>query len=106
MLLPEPIEDDARKLLGSRRLRILQSQDPKPDAVALRTGIRRSSELVESACRLTQISRTGAGFDNVDGATRKGVIIPSSIATNTHTVADENFRDMGCCQKKLGIRQV
>ena len=103
VLLPEPIEEEARKLLEEAGLDIVQSPDPKPetvkplmkgaDAVVLRTGIRMSAELLESGDRLAAVSRTGAGFDNVDvaAATRRGVIVTSSIGANTHTVAEHTL---------------
>jgi D-3-phosphoglycerate dehydrogenase / 2-oxoglutarate reductase len=103
VLLPEPIEDEARKLLEQGGVRILESPDKKTetvkrlleqaDAVVLRTGIRMSAELIESGGRLAAISRTGAGFDNVDVdcATRNGVIVSSSVGANTHTVAEHTL---------------
>ncbi len=100
VLLPEPIEQEALALLQERGLTILASPDKKPetvaalmseaDAVVLRTGIRMSAELIERGQRLATISRTGAGFDNVDleAATRRGAIVTSSIGANTQTVAE------------------
>ncbi len=100
VLLPEPIEEEALALLQRRGLKILASPDKKPqtvaalmpeaDAVVLRTGIRLSAELIEAGPRLATISRTGAGFDNVDleAATRQGAIVTSSIGANTQTVAE------------------
>jgi D-3-phosphoglycerate dehydrogenase / 2-oxoglutarate reductase len=103
VLLPEPIEEEARRLLEDAGLEIVQSPDPKPDtvkplveradAVVLRTGIRMSADLIERGAKLGAISRTGAGFDNVDveAATRRGVIVTSSIGANTHTVAEHTL---------------
>jgi D-3-phosphoglycerate dehydrogenase len=100
VLLPEPIEEEALALLAGRGLQILASPDKKPesvaalmpqaDAVVLRTGLRMSAELIERGQRLATISRTGAGFDNVDlaAATRRGAIVTSSIGANTQTVAE------------------
>jgi len=103
VLLPEPIEEEAKQLLISRKVEILQSPEAKPesvaplmeraDAVVLRTGLRMSAELIERGRRLSMISRTGAGFDNVDveAATRHGVIVSSSLGANTHTVAEHTL---------------
>ncbi len=103
VLLPEPIEEEARGLLEQAGLQVVQSPDPKPEtvkplmanaeAVVLRTGIRMSADLIEAGARLGAISRTGAGFDNVDvaAATRRGVIVTSSIGANTHTVAEHTL---------------
>ncbi len=87
ILLPEPIEEEARQLLISRRFDILQAPEAKPesvappmepaDAVVLRTGLRLSAVLIERGRHLAMISRTGAGFDNVDveAATPRGVLV-------------------------------
>ena len=103
VLLPEPVEAEARKLLEDGGLQVVQAPDAKPetvkplmrqaDAVVLRTGIRMSGELIEAGEKLQAISRTGAGFDNVDveAATRRGVIVSSSIGANTHTVAEHTL---------------
>ena len=103
VLLPEPIEDEARELLQAGGARVIQSPDAKPetvaplmeqaDAVVLRTGIKMTAELMARGNRLVTISRTGAGFDNVDveAATRRGVIVSSSIGANTHTVAEHTL---------------
>jgi len=113
VLLPEPIEDEARKLLEERGVSILQSQSTKPeavrpllemaDAVVLRTGIRMSAELIECGSRLAAISRTGAGFDNVDtdSATRMGVIVSSSVGANTYTVAEHTLALILALAKQL-----
>ncbi|MBE3064481.1 MAG: hydroxyacid dehydrogenase [Spirochaetes bacterium] len=113
VLLPEPIEEEARKLLEQRGVRILQSPDTKletvkplleqADAVVLRTGIRMSVELIECGNRLTAISRTGAGFDNVDieAATRMGVIVSSSVGANTYTVAEHTLALILALAKQL-----
>jgi D-3-phosphoglycerate dehydrogenase / 2-oxoglutarate reductase len=113
VLLPEPIEDEARRLLEQGGVRILQSPDAKPetvkpllaqaDAVVLRTGIRMSAELIECGNRLAAISRTGAGFDNVDvdSATRQGVIVSSSVGANTHTVAEHTLALILALAKQL-----
>ncbi len=100
VLLPEPIEEEALHLLEASGLAILRAPDAKPqtveplmaqaDAIVLRTGIKMSAELLAGADRLMTISRTGAGFDNVDlpAATRKGIIVSSSLGSNTTTVAE------------------
>ena len=100
VLLPEPIEEKALHLLEENGLAILRAPDKKPetveplmaraDAIVLRTGIKMSEALLARADRLMTISRTGAGFDNVDlpAATRKGVIVSSSLGSNTTTVAE------------------
>jgi len=100
VLLPEPIEEEARKLLDEAGLQVIQSPDKTPatvaslmeeaDAVVLRTGIKMTAELLAQGKRLKMVSRTGAGFDNVDieAATAQGVIVSSSLGANTTTVAE------------------
>jgi D-3-phosphoglycerate dehydrogenase len=113
VLLPEPIEEEALALLEARGLKVLASPDKKPenvaalmpqaDAVVLRTGIRMSAELIERGQRLATISRTGAGFDNVDlpAATHQGAIVTSSIGANTQTVAEHALALILALSKQL-----
>jgi D-3-phosphoglycerate dehydrogenase len=115
VLLPEPIEEEARVLLEQGGLRLLASPDKKPesvaalmpqaDAVVLRTGIQMSAELIQRGGRLSTISRTGAGFDNVDlaAATRQGAIVTSSIGANTQTVAEHALALIMSLAKQLPL---
>ena len=115
VLLPEPIEEEALALLGERGLNVLASPDKRPetvaalmpraDAVVLRTGLRMSAELIERGERLLTISRTGAGFDNVDlpAATRCGAIVTSSIGANTQTVAEHALALILALAKQLPL---
>lgn len=100
VLLPEPIEQEARQLLAAAGLNIVLAPDKNPatvaphmadaDAVVLRTGIKMTAELMAGAPKLKTISRTGAGFDNIDvkAATERGIIVSSSLGANTTTVAE------------------
>jgi D-3-phosphoglycerate dehydrogenase len=113
VLLPEPIEEEARQLIEAQGLTILQASDAKPqtvaplmaqaDAIVLRTGIKMSADLLAGADRLMTVSRTGAGFDNVDlaAATRKGVIVSSSLGSNTTTVAEHALSLILALSKRL-----
>jgi len=113
VLLPEPIEDEALQLLTASGLTILQAPDAKPktvaplmsqaDAIVLRTGIKMSAELLAAADRLMTISRTGAGVDNVDlpAATQKGIIVSSSVGSNTTTVAEHALALILALSKRL-----
>jgi D-3-phosphoglycerate dehydrogenase len=115
VLLPEPIEAKACELLKNHGEIILQSPDTQletikslvkqADAVVLRTGIRMSADLIECSSRLTAISRTGAGIDNVDidSATRKGVIVSSSLGANTYTVAEHTIALILALSKQLPL---
>ena len=113
VLLPEPIEEEALHLLEASGLAILRAPDAKPqtveplmaqaDAIVLRTGIKMSEALLARADRLMTISRTGAGFDNVDllAATRKGIIVSSSLGSNTTTVAEHVLALILALSKRL-----
>ena len=115
VLLPEPIEEEARALLEQGGLKLLASPDKKPESVAalmpqaeaivLRTGIRLSAELLQLGARLATVSRTGAGFDNVDlaAATAQGAIVTSSIGANTHTVAEHALALILALAKQLPL---
>ncbi len=115
VLLPEPIEQEALALLVQRGLNVLASPDKRPetvaglmpraDAVVLRTGLRLDAGLIERGERLATISRTGAGFDNVDlpAATRRGAIVTSSIGANTQTVAEHTLALILALAKQLPL---
>jgi len=115
ILLPEPIEAEARKLLEDSGARVVLSPDktpatvaalmPEADAVVLRTGIKMTAELLALGKKLKTVSRTGAGFDNVDvdAATAQGVIVSSSIGANTTTVAEHALALIFSLYKQLPI---
>jgi D-3-phosphoglycerate dehydrogenase len=99
-LLPQPIEEEARKLLKEAGHEIILSPDTKLEtiqqlmkgvqAVILRTGIRMTRQLMSRADDLWVISRTGAGVDNVDvpAATERGILVTCVPGANTRTVAE------------------
>ncbi|HVO18780.1 MAG TPA: hydroxyacid dehydrogenase [Anaeromyxobacter sp.] len=103
VLLPEPIEEEAVRLLESAGVELVRAPDPRPEAVApllgradavvLRTGLTLDARLLGAAERLRTVSRTGAGYDNVDvaAATRRGVIVTSSVGANTVTVVEHTL---------------
>jgi len=76
ILLPQPIEEEAMEILKEAGHGIILSPDTRSEtiqplmkgvqAVILRTGIKMTWELMRYADDLWVISRTGAGFDNVD----------------------------------------
>ncbi|HET6438079.1 MAG TPA: hydroxyacid dehydrogenase [Anaeromyxobacter sp.] len=113
VLLPEPIEEEAVHLLDSAGVELVRSPDPRPetvapllsraDAVVLRTGLRLDAGLLEGARRLRTVSRTGAGYDNVDvaAATRRGVIVTSSVGANTSTVVEHTLALLLALAKRL-----
>jgi len=100
VLLPEPIEEEALRLLEERGTVLLKAPSAEREdvqlliaqanAVVLRTGIKLDAALLACATRLLTVSRTGAGYDNVDvaAATRDGIIVTSSVGANTVTVAE------------------
>ena len=113
VLLPEPIEEEAKQLLIDSGLKVVQSPGKDPavvgplmvdaDAVVLRTGIKMTPELIAQGKKLKTISRTGAGFDNVDlkAATEHGVIVSSSLGVNTTTVAEHALALIFALYKQL-----
>ena len=100
VLLPQPIEAEALRVLEKNSVHWIEAGEPKPEivgplmkgvqAIVLRTGIRITRELLCYPNDLMTISRTGAGVDNVDlaAATEKGIIVTSSIGVNTTSVAE------------------
>jgi D-3-phosphoglycerate dehydrogenase len=103
VLLPQPIEKEARRLLEERGLAVVETENLKREtvlplmkdarAIVLRTGISIDDGLLGIADDLRMISRTGGGVDNVDldAATKKGVIVTSSLGVNTSSVVEH------CC---------
>lgn len=100
VLLPQPIEQGAVRLLEEAGVVYRVADSPEVErvkplmkearAVVLRTGLRMTAELMNEAGELLTVSRTGAGYDNVDveAATGRGVIVTSSIGVNTVSVAE------------------
>lgn len=113
ILLPQPIEEEAQKMLTDEGLEVTLAPDPSPAAVAplmkkaraivLRTGIHITEELLAEADDLWTISRTGGGVDNVDikAATEKGVIVTSSLGVNATTVAEHTLSLILALYKQL-----
>ncbi len=113
VLLPEPVEEEAVRLLEQGGVELLRAPDPRPatvapllaraDAVVLRTGLALDAGLLAAAERLATVSRTGAGVDNVDvaAATRRGVIVTSSIGANTSTVVEHTLALLLALAKRI-----
>ena len=103
ILLPQPIEEEAREMLADEGLEVVLAPDPNPatvgplmknaGAIVLRTGIDMTAELLAKSDDLWTISRTGGGVDNVDlrAATEKGIIVTSSLGVNATTVAEHTL---------------
>jgi D-3-phosphoglycerate dehydrogenase len=100
ILLPQPIEGEAMDILQKAGCETILSPDPKPETVGplmkevqgviLRTGIKMTRELMGHGNDLRVISRTGAGYDNVDveAATERGIIVTCVPGANTVSVAE------------------
>lgn len=109
MLLPQPIEEEALRLLAEKGLEVVQAADLKEKTVAplmkgaraiiLRTGITITENLLGQAEDLWTISRTGGGVDNVDlsASTRLGIVVTSSLGVNTDSVVEH------CCALILAL---
>lgn len=115
VLLPQPIEPDAIKLLDQEGCTIVTADEPKHEtvlplihdahALVLRTGISITRELLAAADDLLVISRTGGGLDNVDlaAATEKGIIVTSNLGINTISVTEHVLSMMLALAKKLYV---
>ena len=113
VLLPEPIQPEAVDLLKAGGCEVVQSPDPKPETIipllkgiegiVLRTGLKATREILSHADSLCIISRTGAGYDNVDvdAATEKGIIVTSNIGLNTVSVVEHTISLMLALFKQL-----
>jgi len=103
VLLPQPVEEEAIQPLKERGIDIVLAPDVKIESVAplmkkaraivLRTGIVMTEHLLDQSDDLWMISRTGAGVDNVDikAATKRGVLVTSSIGLNTDSVVEHSL---------------
>jgi len=99
-LLPQPIEEEAMKLLREVGHEVILAPDTKLETlqrlmkgvhvVILRTGIKMTRELMNHTDDLWVISRTGAGVDNVDvpAATERGILVTCVPGANARTVAE------------------
>ncbi|HET6413371.1 MAG TPA: hydroxyacid dehydrogenase [Anaeromyxobacter sp.] len=113
VLLPEPVEEEAVRLLVEGGVELVRAPDPSPetvapllagaDAVVLRTGLSLDARLFAAAPRLGTVSRTGAGYDNVDvaAATAHDVIVTSSIGANTSTVVEHTLALLLALSKRV-----
>lgn len=115
VLLPEPIQPEAIEILEKAGCEIVHSPDKSPETViplikgvqgiVLRTGIKMTRELLSHADELGIISRTGAGFDNVDvgAASEKQIIVASTVGVNTRSVVEHILSLMLALFKQLFI---
>lgn len=103
VLFPQPVEEKAIQPLKKRGIDVVLAPDAKIESVAplmkraravvLRTGIMMTEELLGQSEDLWMISRTGAGVDNVDikAATKRGILVTSSIGVNTDSVVEHSL---------------
>jgi D-3-phosphoglycerate dehydrogenase len=115
ILLPQPIEAEAVTFLEKEKCNIVVAPDPKPETVLpliksangliLRTGLKITHELLGQADKLSVISRTGGGLDNidVDAATEREVIVTSNLGVNTSSVVEHAMSLMLALSKKLPV---
>jgi D-3-phosphoglycerate dehydrogenase len=112
VLLPEKIIDEGLQLLkGKAEVVILNDIteqsiiDEVHDAFAiiLRSRARITRKIVEAAPRLKVISRTGAGYDNIDieAATQHGVMVCNLPGINSLPVAEHTITLMLALMKQL-----
>lgn len=113
VLLPEPIQPEAFEILEKAGCELMLSPDPKPEAVVplmkgvqgivLRTGLKMTRDLLSHADELCIISRTGAGYDNVDveAASEKEIIVTSTVGVNITSVVEHALALMLALHKQL-----
>ena len=115
VLLPQPIEAEAAVALEQAGVDIVLAEDPSPETVGpllngvqgliLRTGIKITRDLMDLACDLQVVSRTGGGLDNVDvdAATQKNIIVTSNLGVNTSSVVEHALALMLALAKQIPI---
>lgn len=113
VLLPESIQPEAVEILEKASCELVLSPDPKPETIiplmqgvqgiVLRTGLKMTRELLSHADQLCIISRTGAGYDNVDveAASEKEIIVTSTVGVNITSVVEHALSLMLALFKQL-----
>ena len=113
VLLPEAIQPEAVEILKKAGCELVLSPDPKPETViplmggiqgiVLRTGLKVTRDLLSHGDELCIISRTGAGYDNVDveAASEKEIIVTSTVGANIPSVVEHALSLMLALFKQL-----
>jgi len=102
ILVTEPIAEEGLDVLRKHaqvdvKLKLapeeLQATIGNYDALIVRSGTRVTAETIESARKLKVIGRAGVGIDNidVDAATRKGITVVNTPASNTISTAEHTI---------------
>jgi len=75
------------------------------EGIVLRTNIKVTREIIESAPKLKVISRTGVGVDNVDvaAATKRGILVCHTPGVNSNSVAEQTLALLLGLAKQLKI---
>jgi D-3-phosphoglycerate dehydrogenase len=112
VLLPERIDREGLALLEGK-VELVYTRDPSEDAIiesikgvtgiVLRSRAKITRRVIESADCLKIISRTGAGYDNVDveAATERGIMVCNLPGINSVTVAEHTMAVMLALFKKI-----
>jgi len=112
VLLSKPINPAGMKVLEGKVDPIILSDSnigtvkkmvEDVEGIILRTNIKFTREIIESAPYLKIISRTGAGVDNVDvaAATEKGILVCHAPGVNSISVAEHTLALMMAMAKQL-----
>jgi len=112
VLLPEKIIDEALQLLkGKAKVVVLDDISEQAIinevhdafAIILRSRAKITSRIIEAAPRLKVISRTGAGYDNIDvkAATQHGVMVCNLPGVNSVSVAEHTIALMLALVKQI-----
>lgn len=114
VLLAQALVPEAMKLLVESNVKVMLSPDPDDrtirkyikgsHALILRTATKLSRETIFASDVLQVISRTGAGYDNIDveAASEKGIPVCNTPEANTVTVAEHTFSMLLYLSKQLG----
>jgi D-3-phosphoglycerate dehydrogenase len=114
ILLPERINDEALHLLESKTRVVLAKSPAENDiieeihdtyGIILRSAAKITRKILENAPMLKIISRTGAGYDNVDiqAATEFGIMVCNLPGINTVSVAEHTLAMMFALAKRLPV---
>jgi len=81
----------------------LVAEIPPYDAIAVRSAVRVTREIIEAGENLKVIGRAGVGTDNIDkeAAAEKGVAVVNTPAANIVSAAEQTFALMLACARNL-----
>ena len=88
--------------LGLKKEEDFASAAQDADAIIVRSGVKVTAKVIESAPKLKAIGRAGVGVDNIDvpAASKRGVVVMNTPGGNTISTAEQAFTLMMALARK------